>query len=353
MKIYRILAALFTLLLFSIPATFSYGQSRDIGMVVTRDPISLDPHATLDPGAPILLAYIYDTLVYQTSDGSILPNLAETWSVSDDQQAITFDLKTDIVFSDGSPFNADAVIYTFERLQTSGQRSLIYDDITNIADLERLADYSVRFHLVEPSATLLSALTYPYAGILSPSATEAAGDEYGRRPVGTGPFELESWVPESELVLVPNPNYRGHRPWVNTTTPPDMDRLRVRFSTDESARASALLTGEVDIAYFASGSQLSRFNTDDFTLLESPARGLVYLGFNTQRPPFDNVEVRQAIAQAINKVDILALAADGLGLVAQTALPPSVFAVDETLESLVPVTSPQDAAALLRNAGYG
>ncbi len=347
LKRFHVIAALLILLL-SVSAAAAQDDAT-VTMIVTRDPVSLDPHTTLDPGAPILLAYIYDTLVYQTPTGEVLPSLAESWTVSEDGLSITFTLKPGIVFSNGEPVNADAVIFTFQRLQSVGQRSLIYDEISNITAFEKVDDLTVTFQLEEPSATLLSALTYPYAGILEPSAVEAAGDTYGQNPVGTGSFILESWVPESELVFVPNPNYGGHRPWTDAGTA-SIDALRVRFSTDESARVNALLADEADIVYLASGAQLDRVG-EGFTILESPARALVYLGFNTARAPFDNPDVRRAVEQAINKEDVLALAVNGIGQILNAPLPPTVFGFDETIDSEGLPYDPNAAQNLLASSG--
>jgi peptide/nickel transport system substrate-binding protein len=330
--------ALLLLVLVSAAAV-SAQETATVTMIVTRDPVSLDPQTTLDPGAPILLAYIYDTLVYQTPTGEVLPALADHWTVSDDNLTVTFTLKPGIGFSNGAPLNADAVIYTFERLQTVGMRSLIYAEISGVTRFEKIDDLTVAFHLAQPSAALLSALTYPYAGILDPAAVEAAGDAYGQNPVGTGAFMLDSWMAESELTLVPNPNYAGHRPWAEVTTLPTIERLRVRFSTDEAARVNALLAGEADIIYLASGGQAARLD-GSAAVLQSPGRALVYLGFNTARAPFDNADVRRAVAQAINRDDILTLSAEGLGESVGSALPPTVFGYDDAISQSAPAYDP-------------
>jgi peptide/nickel transport system substrate-binding protein len=325
-------------------------QDNTVTMIVTRDPVSLDPHAAVDPGAPILMNYVYDTLVYQSPEGEVLPSLAEGWTVSEDNLTITFELKPGIVFSDGSPLNADAVIFTFERLQEVGQRSLIYTDIANITGFEKVDDLTVSFNLAEPSATLLSALTYPYGAILSPTAVEAAGDEYGLNPIGTGPFMLESWTTESEMSFVPNPNYAGHRPWTEAATPPSIDRLVVRFSTDEAARVNALEAGEADIIYLASGTQMNRIG-EGYTVFDSPARALVYAGFNTARAPFDDPAVRRAVEQAINKDDILAVAAEGVGQVTDSPLPPTIFGYDEAIAASGASFDVEAAQVALNDAG--
>jgi peptide/nickel transport system substrate-binding protein len=352
MRLMRFSSLIFSILLLSLLAIFPTAAQDDttVTMIVTRDPVSLDPHAAVDPGAPILMNYVYDTLVYQSPEGEVLPSLAENWMVSDDNLTITFELKPDIVFSDGSPVNADAVIYTFERLQEVGQRSLIYTDIQNINGFQKVDDLTVSFTLAEPSATLLSALTYPYGAILSPSAVEAAGESYGLNPVGTGPFMLESWTAESEIIFIPNPNYTGHRPWTEAATPPSIERLAVRFSTDEAARVNALEAGEADIIYLTSCAQLDRI-TDGYTILESPARALIYAGFNTARAPFDDPAVRRAIEQAINKDDILAIAAEGIGQVTGSPLPPTIFGYDEAIAASSPAFDVAAAQAALTESG--
>lgn len=349
----RRLLIVIALLLLVITGVAS-AQGDTINMIVTRDPLSFDPHATIDPGAPILMSYIYDTLVYQAPDGSIQPSLATGWQVGDEGQSLTFTLREGIVFSDGSPFNADAVIFTFERLQEQGQRSLIYNEIANIADFEKIDESTVRFELATPSATLLSALTYAYAAILSPEATEAAGDTYGQTPVGTGAFTLSEWIPENSLTLVPNPNYTGvQRPWTEADAPPQIDALNVSFTTDQSARASALIAGQADIAYITSPPQLARLAAmPEFYILDSPGRSLVYAGFNTERAPFDQPGVRQALVQAINKDDVLAVASEGMGEVVDTPLPPTLLGYDAALEAEAFQYDPDAARQQLAELGY-
>ncbi len=349
----RIMLALMALLLSVLPATAQEG-TRSLTMVLSRDPVSLDPHGPLDPSGPVLLAYVYDTLLYQNARGEIEPFLAASWSVSEDGRAVTFELRDDVVFSNGEPLTADAVIFTFQRLQERGQRSLIYSEIANITEFEKLSDSSVRFHLAEPSATLLSALTYTYAAILEPGAVEAAGEDYGSQPVGSGPFMLAEWIPDNRLTLVPNPRYNGHRPVDETPGPVAVDALHVRFTTDESTRVNALLSGEVDIAYISSAPLLEPVEDNpDFRILDNPARGVVFAGFNCARPPFQDVNLRHAVAYAVNKQEILDIARDGLGVVINTPLPPSIFGYSPELEEEALTYDPDAARELLAAAGYG
>ena len=343
---------LLLVLALAAPLVSAQEGQKVVTMVLTSDPPSFDPHGSLGPAGPILLEYIYDTLLHQTEDDEIEPLLAESWSVEDEGHTVTFHLRDDVRFSNGAPVNADAVIYTFQRLQEVGRRSLIYGEISNITEFERVDEYTVRFHLAEPSAALLSALTYSYAGILEPGAVEAAGEDYGSQPVGSGPFMLAEWIPQNTMTLVPNPNYNGHRPF-DESPDLDVDELRVRFTTDQTTRINALLSGEVDIAYITSAPLLEPVRDNpDFRILDVPTRGMIYVGFNTGSPPFDDVSLRQAVAHATQKQDILTIAADSMGVLTNTPLPPTIFGYDPALEAERLAYDPDAARALLADAGY-
>lgn len=341
-------------LVLGAPLAQAQTGSREVTMALTRDPVTFDPHGPLDPSGPVILSYIYDTLLYQNQQEEIVPFLARDWQVSDEGRAITFELRDDVVFSNGAPVNADAVIFTFERLQQSSERSLISSEIANIAAFEKLGEYTVRFDLTEPSSTLLSALTYAYAAILEPGAVEAAGSEYGSHPVGSGPFMLQEWIQDNSLTLVPNPLYNGHRPIDAEAGPVAVDALHIRFTTDQTARVNGLLSGEVDIAYITSAPLLEPLRGDPkFSLLDDPSRGFIFLGFNTARAPFDDVTLRQAVAHAIDKQAIVDLARDGLGTVVDSPIPPSIFGYNPALDSEAPAYDPDASRELLAAAGYG
>lgn len=335
---------------FSLLPVAAQDNAQSVTMALTRDPVTFDPQGAIDPSAPVLLQYVYETLLFQDEAGDIHPFLAESWTVEDDGKSVVFALRQGVTFSNGSPFNADSVIFTFERLQEVGQRSFIYSEIMNVEAFEKVDDYTVRFRLREPSATLLSALTYAYAAILDPAAVEAAGDNYGMEPVGTGPYMLTNWVSQNSMTLTRNPHYAGQHPLDEGTGA--IDEIRIRFTADQSARVNALLAGEIDIAYLTSAPQLARLQADpDFTVLESPSRGLVFIGFNTARPPFDDPAIRRAVSQAIQKQDIVDVAAEGMGVVVNTPLAPSIFGYDPALEQEALPYDPDAAHAALEAAG--
>lgn len=353
MKIRTALLTLFVLAILSI-GSVATAQDNAVTMVLTNDPITFDPQGPIDPGAPVLLAYVYDTLLFQNEEGLIQPYIAEEWEIAHDGKSVTFYLRDDVVFSNGEPLNADAVIYTLERLKRVGQRSFIYSEITNVTSFDKADDYTVTFNLAQPSSTLLSALTYTYAAILEPGAVEAAGEEYGRNPVGSGPFIVADWTPQNNMRLIRNPNYNGHRPLDVDGETTNVDELNIRFTADQAARISALLTGEVDVAYITSAPQLARIaDNPDFYIMDNPTRGLIIAGFNTGRAPFDNVLMRQAVAQAIRKQEILDIAAEGLGVVVNSPIAPSIFGHNPALEDEALTYDQEAARQLMSEAGYG
>lgn len=348
----RVLIVLTLLLALSIPL-ISAQEGQTITMVFSDDPLTFDPQGRLGASGPTLSAYIYDTLLIQDAQGGLLPGIAESWTVEDDGRVVIFSLRDDVVFSNGEPLNADAVIYTFQRLQAFGQYSLIYSEIANISAFEKLDDYTVQFSLAEPSVPLLSALTYAYAGILEPGAVEAAGEDYGLNPVGSGPYMLDSWTAGNSLKLVRNPLYDGHRT-LDDVPGLAVDVINVEFSSDQLTRVNALLSGEVDIAYLsAAGVMEPVMDNADFQVFDTLARGVIYLGFNTARQPFDDIGLRRAVAQAIVKDDILTIAADGLGQVVNQPLSPSIFGYDPALESEGLPYNLAAAQEAVTAAGYG
>jgi peptide/nickel transport system substrate-binding protein len=326
-------------------------ENNTVTMALTLDPGTLDPHGAPHPSSPVLLAYVYDTLVFQDETGKLQPFLAESWTVEDG--AITFMLRSGIVFSNGNPVNADAVIFTFERLKEIGRRSLIYSDIANVAAFEKVSDMEVRFVQSEPSVTLLSALSYPFAAILDPEATTSAGEDYGVNPVGSGPFMLKEWVPQNSMRFVPNPNYHNQRPTDNPDQQPQVEELLVRFTREDSTRVNALLTGEIDIAYISSAPQLARLaDNPDFTIMDDPSRGMALLGFNSGRAPFDQAEARRAVAQAVDKQFMIEVAVPGMAQILNTPLPPTIFGYNPDLEATAPGYDVVAARQLIGTSSY-
>lgn len=320
---------------------------------LTSEPRSLDPHGPPSSGANVILPYIFDSLVYRTPDNEFHPYLAESWAFSDDGLSLTVKLKEGIRFHDGTPLNADAVAFTFNRLKESGRASPIYSAFRSVTAIEAVDVLTVRFTFSSPNAMFITTLSQPYAGILSPKAVTEAGDAYGQHPVGTGAFRLARWDAGVQITLEANPDYAWPPPDVKNQGRPYIDRLTFKFIPDATTQLSALQAGEVDMMYLSDPAQIDLLAGDpNITLVPTVLHELIYLGFNCQKPPFDEVLVRQALSHAIDKQAIIDLALGGHGKPAFAPLPPSLPGFDPGLQEYELGYDLDAARALLVEAGF-
>ena len=353
-----VLAAILVLVGCSSTNTGAVSSSKATeGGVVTRamtaEPAVIDPQDTAGSGLNLVLPYLFDTLVFRAKDGTFEPFLAEKWDVSPDGKSITFNLRKGVKFHDGSPLNAEAVAFTFKRFKATGTRSPIYTGIQDIADVEVVDDLTVRFRFDRPSATFWTTVSMPYAAIMSPSAVQAAGSDFGRKPVGTGPFKLEQWSPGASITLVRNPDYNWGPPAVKNKGPVRIDKLVFKLIPDATTQLAALQAGEVDVIFINDPGQLAQMKNDQTVQISiETLDSLIYLGFNSAKAPFDDVPVRQALSYAVNKEEIIKTALGGLGKEAATPLPPTVLGYNADLKQFGQGYDPAKAKALLAEAGF-
>ncbi len=320
---------------------------------ITSEPRSLDPHGSPSAGANLMLPYLYDSLVYRAPDNTFHPYLAESWEVAPDGLTITMTLRSDVTFHDGTPLTADAVVFTFQRLKEQGRRSPIYGSFRAVSAIEALDDLTVRFRFERPYAMFFTTLSQPYAGILSPTAVEAAGEAFGQQPVGTGPFKLESWEPGVQVTLVRNPDYAWPPPSIENPGPPYIDKLVFKIIPEATTQVAALQAGEVDIMFVNDPAHIALLEQDPNIRLERTVlHELIYLGFNCRKSPFDEPLVRRALSHAINKSEIIEIALDGRGTPAFAPLPPSLPGFDPSLKEYEYAYDLDQARALLEEAGF-
>jgi len=327
-------------------------------MVVTRaisnEPKTLDSQLASGSTEANLLPLIYDTLVYRTMDNTYKPFLAESWEISEDGTEITFTLREGVTFHDGTPLTADAVKFTFERFGEKGSsRSPLTSELKLIDSIEEVSDRVVRFNFERPSATFFSAISQPFAAILNPTAVEAAGEDYGRHPVGTGPFILDEWQTGQSLTFLPNPDYAWGPPDVSNPGSPFIDKLVMKIIPEAASQVASLQAGEIDLTYINLPDQVHALEADlDISIIDTNASGLYYLAFNTQKPPLDQLKVRQALSHLVNKDEIIEVAFDGLAQTVYTLLPPNLPGAAPELEAYELQYDPDQAGKLLEEAGY-
>lgn len=317
------------------------------------DPDTLDPHDTSNPAASIVFEQIYSSLIFKDLDLTFQGELAESWETSEDNLELTFTLRDGVTFHDGSELTADSVKFTFERLQEVGTKSPIYEEVNKITGMEVVDPLTIRLTFSEPSATFLNAISNAYGAILPQAAVESAGDDFARQPVGCGPYTLQDWQTGSRVTLASFDGYSTAPAYYENRGAAYISELAFQVIPETFSQIAALETGEIDTVGLTA-TDFPRFENDDrFEIHSSKGIGIVYLGLTTTRPLMEDPTVRQAIAHAIDRDEIVTtLYEGGLAEPVYTALPPSNPGYDESLVDDAPHLAVEQAQALLDEAGW-
>jgi peptide/nickel transport system substrate-binding protein len=339
-----------------LSAGCNVGRATDgrLAYGLTLVPTGIDPHVNASSELGIPLTSVYDTLVYLASDaGEFVPGLAERWDISEDGLTYTFHLRQDVAFHDGTPFNAEAVRFnlariTSDRLASQKARFMLGPfERTEVID-----DYTIAIHLSEPYAPLLDSLSQVYLGMASPTAVERWGDQYQLHQVGTGPFVFAEYAPGDHLVLQRNPDY-AWAPSVYEYDDAQISEVEFRFFADPATRSPALETGEADVMGEIPPQDAARLGTDEGFRIEAvPIPGLSLLLFiNTERPPLDELEIREALLYATDRAAIVSAVFRDTSPVAYGPLAAATFAYEPRVSDTYP-HDPARAEALLEGAGW-
>lgn len=304
------------------------------------DSVTLDPSQMLDGESAKVCDMVYDTLVqYRGATTDIEPALAETWESSVDGLTWTLHLRQGVKFHDGTPLNANAVVFSLSRPNALA-RSFYEEFIDRITPLD---DFTVQIHLKTPYAPFLSTMASSENAIVSPTAVAHFGESFGNNPVGTGPFKFVQWDRSDQIVLTANNTH-----WAGK---PEIDRLIFRSIPDNSERYMELQEGNIHIMEFPNPDDLTTIRGDTrLELLMQPSLNVGYLAMNMEKPPFDNLKVRLAINHAINKADIIERLYQGTGIPAKGPIPPTLWSYDDSIEDYT--YNPELAKQLLTEAGY-
>lgn len=339
----RIPTALLVSLLLCLVVGFGFAQ-KTLTIARPADPVSLDPHfETTAPGSWVF-SQVLEPLITVNQDMEIEGRLATEWEFVDPTR-LRFTLRQGVTFHDGTPFNAEAVKYTWDRAFERDPPGRWASLAGPVAGVEVVDEYTVDLVAEQPYGPLLLTATMPYTGVVSPTAAEELGEEFGRNPVGTGPFEFVEWRSNERIVLEANDDYWRGRP--------ALDRVVFRTIPEEGARMLSLQTGEVDMVLLPTPSDLPALEENpDFIVEGAPGVGVFYLAFNLDMPPVDDVRVRHAIAHAVDRQLIVDAILEGGGVLATSVIGEPVFGYhDMRLTERYPY-DPERAIALLEEAGY-
>ncbi len=318
------------------------------------DSVKLDPHDATDGESARVTTEIYDSLVRFSAKQpplTIEPALAEAWDISSDNTQITFKLRKNVKFHDGTDFNADAVVFNFQRLSDPANpfhkgafeywKENFGDYPGNLKSIEKVDDATVKFVLNKADGVILPKLSLFTFAIISPTAVKKDPENYFKQPVGTGPFIFKEWVKGDHITVTKNATY-----WDG---PPKLDSMIWRVIPDNSARAAELQAGSIHTGDVAPVDLAALAKNPDITTVTQEAVSTGYLAFNQSNPAFKDVRVRQAFAYAINRKAIVDAFYGGLGVVPTQFQPPSILGYDPSLKYYD--YNPDKARQLLKDAG--
>jgi len=297
---------------------------------------NLDPHgaASMAAGTQVAARAIFSQLVISTGPGEFTGELAEEWSSNEDASEWTVTLRQGVKYSDGSAVTAQDVVASFERvLAEAGPLAGNFEGYKVAAP----AEGTVVFTAASPDAAFLGKIS---SFFVTPKRASEAG--FFDKPVGSGPFKVESFEPGQDLRLTPNPEY-----WDGE---PRLDGLVFQSIPEVSARMTALRTGEVDVTWSMSDDQITQLESDaNITVETVPGPGVFTMWFNSSTPSLKNAEVRRALRQAVDFEAIVGSLYPKTGTVADSPVSPAVFgyAPQEKVTH-----DPEAAKAALDAAGF-
>jgi len=317
------------------------GTRESFSVAMKAEPPNLDPHNHTTLVGFGIQRLIYDTLVAQDENGNIIPKLAKSWDVISDI-AVRFYLRDDVYFHNGEKLTAEDVRFSIQRSATNkSSRTLFsaFDGVkTNVID-----DYTIDVYLKYPFAPIYNYLASPRGDIISKKALEEMGEsEFGRNPVGSGPFVFSKWVTGDRIELTRNTNYWGPEPKYNNFV--------ARFITEPTNRAIELETKGVDAIFDVSPSDIARLKkTPNVKVLQGPGYKTSFITMSFAAPEFEDIRIRKALAHALDVEAIVkAVYKDG-AQVADSVISPRVFGY----KKVGPYEyNPELSRQLLKEAGF-
>lgn len=322
------------------------------------EPSTIDPALAMDSLSARYIAEIFSGLVTLNRKLEIVPDIAESWTISEDGKTYTFYLRKDVKFHDGRPVTAGDFKNSMERASNPatgsmvaetylgdivGAREVIEGEARSVSGIKVINDQTLEITIVSPKAHFLSKLTYPTAFVVDIENTNS-GPDWVTKANGTGPFKIKEWNRGERLVLVKNESYHGGVP--------KLDRVVYQFHAGDPL--TMYKSGEVDVAgvgtsnidlVYDKASPLSK------ELVAVSELSVGYVAFDTSKPPFDDPRVRQAFSHAIDKDRLASVVLKNSVQKADGILPPGLPGFDPNLKGLS--FDPALAKRLIAESKYG
>ncbi|MGD0265990.1 MAG: ABC transporter substrate-binding protein [Candidatus Methylomirabilota bacterium] len=302
-----------------------------------------------------ILRLIIEPLVVPNEKLEVVPLLARSWNVSKDQLTWTFTLNRGIKFHDGTPLNAEAVKFSIER-HKKGIAAVL---LTAVKEVQVVNEYTVAFKLERPFPGLLDNLAQFAVGIVSPTAVQKAGSDWGSKViVGTGPFKFKNWVSGDRINLERFEGYKHGPSFLTNRGPAYVDEWVVRFLLEPTTLIGELTEGNVDLTNYITERDAAKVKSHPNTDLKMVKSTIpVYLVINCaqQNERYNDLRVRQALTHAVNKEVVIKAAMFGIGDPLYTPLAPNIKGFSKEAEEIgkrVNSYDPEQAKKLLDEAGW-
>nr|WP_233901716.1 ABC transporter substrate-binding protein [Paenibacillus polymyxa] len=311
-------------------------EGGDLTYALATSPDSLDPHKSGLAVASRVYRAIFDNLVVKLPDNTIKPWLATEWSVSEDGKSYTFKLRKDVKFHDGTPFNAEAVKFSYDRI--IDPQAVVGNAANLLAPYESsqvIDEYTIKLNLKRPSQAFLSNLSVPAVAIVSPAGVEKYGDQFGKHPVGTGPFKFVKWDENAEIKIERNPDYKWAPETIENQGAPYLDSVTFKIVPEEATRIGSVQSGQALAAETVPPQNILTLNSDpNFQLLQVNTLGLPYTLFiNQKKTPWNELKARQALQYGIDVGTIVKTLYLGTYEQAWSPLTPGIFGYDKSLKN--------------------
>jgi peptide/nickel transport system substrate-binding protein len=292
------------------------------------EPAGLDPHVTGSFEGAIVARAVFDTLIRQTPDGAFHPGLATRWELSSNGMTYTFYLRKGVTFHDGTPFTAETVKYSFDRIVDPATKSeSAVSQVGPYKETEIVDDFTAKVHLSKPFGPFLTGIARSVVAIVSPPAAKKWGEQFDDHLVGTGPFIFKEWVRKDHVKLVRNPNYNWSSGFYNHQGPAYLEEIVIKFISEASVRLGTLETGETNMINEVPPHGYARLSKDAAYLTYNPIQpgAPLSIAMNVTKAPLDDLKVRQALEYAVDKQAIVKTLFAGLYPLAYAPLTPNTL----------------------------
>lgn len=327
--------------------TFTYALNQ------TGD--TLDPEVTTYAVTNKININVFDPLIWQAPDLSFVPGLAESWEVAEDSKSFTFKLREDVTFHDGTPLNAEAVKFSWDRIMDPATQSkTAIGQMGPFTQAVVVDEFTIRAEFSEAFAPFLDAVSQSYCAPVSPTAVAAAGTDFTHSLIGTGPFMLKEYVEQDHVTLVKNPKYNWAPSIFGHQGPAYLDEIVFKMIVDDAVRTGTLQSGETDGIDSVPAKDVQSFKDepDTYTVLNAAVPGIPNLFcVNTEKAPTNDLAVRQALNYGTDKQTICTTLFFGQNIPAYGPMSAATLGYDPTLEALYPYDKDK-ANEVLEAAGW-